>query len=71
MVSGANRLDYNIFVDAARTTVWTSVPVVNASQGCQGQCGNGVYVSFYGRIYALQDAAVGTYGDSVTVTINF
>jgi len=30
-----------------------------------------VYVSYYGRIFAQQDAAVGVYSDTVTVTINF
>ena len=30
-----------------------------------------MYVSYYGRIFAQQDAAVGAYSDTVTVTINF
>jgi len=72
MQSGTNGLAYNIYVDAARTVVWTSTPVAGGSgSGCQGQCGNGVYVSYYGRIFAQQDARVGAYGDTVTVTINF
>jgi spore coat protein U-like protein len=30
-----------------------------------------VYISYYGRVPAQQDAAVGAYSDTVTVTINF
>ena len=71
MQSGTNSLAYNIYVDAARTIVWTSTPVAGSSSGCQGQCGNGVYISYYGRVPAQQDAAVGAYSDTVTVTINF
>jgi spore coat protein U-like protein len=71
MSSGANALGYNIYVDAARTIVWTSTPVTGGSSGCEGQCGNGVYISYYGRIFAQQDATVGAYSDTVTVTINF
>jgi spore coat protein U-like protein len=72
LYSGANTLGYNIYVNAARTTVWTSTPVTTFATGqCQGQCGNGVYVSYYGRIFAQQDAATGAYSDTITVTINF
>jgi spore coat protein U-like protein len=69
--SGTNALAYNIYVNAARTVVWTSTPVTGGSGGCEGQCGNGVYISYYGRIFAQQDATVGVYSDTVTVTINF
>lgn len=71
MYSGTNVLSYNIYVDPSRTTVWTSTPVTTFSSGCQGQCGNGVYVNYYGRVFAQQDAAVGAYSDTITVTINF
>lgn len=71
LYSGVNTLGYNIYVDAGRTNVWTSTPVTTYSTGCQGQCGNGVYVNYYGRIFAQQDAATGAYSDSITVTINF
>ena len=58
-------LSYDIFVDAARTVVWSpttpvSVPAANAAT-----------VTYYARIYALQDASVGSYADTLTVTFNF
>jgi len=33
--------------------------------------GNASSIPLYGRIFALQDAAVGSYSDTVTVTFNF
>ena len=66
MISGANTLNYEVYFDAALTIVWgvgaDSHPVA---------AGNGATVPLYGRIFALQDAAVGTYSDTITVTFNF
>jgi len=69
---GSDTLNYNLYKDAARTTVWgdgtgststytqVSVPS-NAAQN----------LTIYGRIPAAQDVRAGTYTDSVTVTIDF
>jgi spore coat protein U-like protein len=71
---GSDQLLYNLFRDAARTIVWgdgsggTSVLLMTNWTG-------GPNVSqthpIYGRMPAQQDAAAGTYNDSVVVTINF
>jgi spore coat protein U-like protein len=71
---GSDQLLYNLFRDAARTIVWgdgsggTSVLLVTNWTG-------GPNVSqthpIYGRMPAQQDAAAGTYNDSIVVTINF
>jgi spore coat protein U-like protein len=70
LTSGAQFLLYNLYRDAARTIVWG-----DGTGGTQVTTGhyNGVrlYFSVYGRIPALQDAAVGTYSDTVTVVVNF
>ncbi|MGZ6141844.1 MAG: Csu type fimbrial protein [Myxococcales bacterium] len=60
----ADTLAYNVYVDAARTTVWGSTPV-SVPQG------NGQSVPVYGRVFPLQDVSVGTYTDTLIVTFNF
>jgi spore coat protein U-like protein len=62
---GAEFLEYEVYVDAARTSVWSSTNAVSVPQG------NGGSVPFYGRIFALQDVSVGAYQDTLVVTFNF
>lgn len=68
MANGAHRLDYNLYIDATRTTVWgdgaSGTAIVNGS----GTSGNH---AVYGRIPASQNAYVGSYSDITTVTLNF
>jgi spore coat protein U-like protein len=62
--AGVDWLSYDIYVDAARTVVWSSTPVAVVPL-------NNTSVDFYGRIFALQDVSVGSYTDTVVVTFNF
>ncbi len=62
--AGGDWLSYDIFVDAARMVVWSSTPIGVAA-------GNGITVDFYGRVFAQQDVAAGSYADTVVVTFNF
>jgi spore coat protein U-like protein len=72
LVLGGDTLNYDLFLDAAHTTVWgdgtggTSVmgPLVPFD-------GSTTYLTVYGVLYKLQDAAVGTYTDTVTATVVF
>jgi spore coat protein U-like protein len=66
------RLDYNLFLDANRTTIW--------GDGTGGSSRSGpimpplltqVTVTVYTRIPARQNVRVGHYTDSITATINF
>jgi spore coat protein U-like protein len=57
-------LSYDIFVDAARTVVWSSTPVAVATGGNRT-------VPYYARVFALQDVSVGSYTDTLIVTFNF
>ena len=57
-------LSYDIFVDAARTIVWSSTPVAVPT-------GNGQSVPYYARAFAQQDVSVGSYSDTLVVTFNF
>jgi spore coat protein U-like protein len=61
----AEFLEYDVYVDAARTSVWSSTNPVAVPQG------NGSTISFYGRVFAQQDVTVGQYGDFLVVTFNF
>jgi spore coat protein U-like protein len=62
--TGTDWLSYDVFVDAARTTVWASTPV-------SVPAGNAVSVPYYARLFAQQDASVGSYSDTLVVTFNF
>ncbi len=72
LTSAASQLAYNLYLDAARTAVWG-----DGTEGTQEYFGTSsgssdtVTVSIYGRVPAGQDAAVGTYTDTITVVLNF
>ncbi len=69
---GTESLNYNLYLDAAFATIWGD-----------GSGGTGDYtksnppnstdvnLTVFGRIPALQDVSVGSYSDTVVVTINF
>lgn len=71
LTSGAEFLVYNLYRDAARTIVWgdgtggTQV-FIGPANGPQRQ-----YFDVFGRIPALQDAAVGAYSDTIVITVNY
>ncbi|HZR10455.1 MAG TPA: spore coat U domain-containing protein [Myxococcales bacterium] len=64
LAAGGDWLAYEIFVDAARSIVWSSTPV-------SVPAGNAATVPFYARAFASQDVSVGSYSDTLTVTFNF
>jgi len=64
MSNGVSKLAYNVYVDSTRTQIWGATPIAVPA-------GNGLSVTVYGRIFAQQDVAVGTYTDSLVVTFNF
>jgi spore coat protein U-like protein len=68
MTKGADTLNFEIYSDAGRTTVWPST-----SPGVTGTSASNApdTRSVYGRVSALQDAATGAYSGSVTITIDF
>jgi spore coat protein U-like protein len=76
MLSGTNRLSYNLYFDAAYTLI--------RGDGTGGsQTGNGsmsltrtaptqeIQSTIYGRVTAGQDVAPGTYTDTITVTVTY
>jgi spore coat protein U-like protein len=68
LVNGANLLSYNLYVDPAHLTIWG-----DGSPGTATVSGSGTSRNFtvYGRVPARQNASVGSYSDTITVTITF
>lgn len=72
-------LQYQLYSDSTRLSVWTAntVTINTTCTGCNGAGGsNFVPVTIYGEIPVASvgganDVAVGTYSDSITVTLNY
>jgi spore coat protein U-like protein len=73
MLSGSERLYYNLYLDPGRSTVWGD-----------GTGGTGQYsvsktkndwlnlnIPVYGRVPPAQDVAPGSYSDLIVVTVNW
>ncbi len=67
---GGRTLDYNLFRDASRTTVWGD-GIGGTSTVGGSDSGSGTSHTLYGRIPAGQNPYVGTYSDSISVTVTF
>jgi spore coat protein U-like protein len=69
---GTERLAYNLFRDAARTTVWGDFTAgTSAHIDVNPPKKDDLTVTVYGRIPPGQDISAGAYTDSVTVVMNF
>ena len=73
MLNGSNSLNYNLYMDAARTVIWgdgtsgtQNLFVPNPQPNNQD-----IIVPIYGRIPSGQGAPVGAYTNTLTATINF
>jgi spore coat protein U-like protein len=69
MLGGTEYLNYELYSEATRTAVWGSTQAAGLVVVPNGR--TPVPVTVYGRVVAGQDVAVGSYTDSVTMTINF
>jgi len=68
LVNTGHYLNYQLYSDSGRTSVWTTAIAETVSGGVTTPTN----VTIYGRIPSGQDASVGaTYTDSVTATVNF
>jgi spore coat protein U-like protein len=72
MLNGTQTLNYNLYLDAARTIIWG-----DGTGGTQTYfIGNppnnqNVMIPMYGRVPTGQGVGPGTYSNTITVTINF
>jgi spore coat protein U-like protein len=69
MTDGTEFLNYEIYQDAARTTVWGNLIADGVSYTPATSAW--VDLNVYGRVPQAQDVGVGVYNDSVLATINF
>jgi spore coat protein U-like protein len=69
MASGADRLDYNLYLDGSHTAIWGDP---NPNQYAFAPANGVSYdVTVYGLVPALQDLPTGTYTDTLVVTLNW
>ncbi len=69
---GLEKLSYNLFRDAARTSVWGDFTGgTSAHTDANPPNNENVNVTVYGRIPPAQDISAGSYADTVTVVVNF
>jgi spore coat protein U-like protein len=69
MTSGGNTLNYSMYSDSGRTTNWGNTVGTDTVSGTG--TGSAQNVTVYGRIPASQLSPVGSYSDTVTVTVTF
>lgn len=71
LVNGGNALDYNLFLDAARSTIWGDgtggTSIVSDSIALLLPNDH----TIYGRIPGAQNPAAGSYADTITVTVTY
>lgn len=73
MLRGTEPLFYNLYLDAARTTIWgdgtggTQAYFIHNPQGNNQD----IRVPIYGRVPGSQDVGVGDYTNTIVITINF
>jgi len=69
MMSGANMVNYSLYRDAGRTQVWGVTTGTDTVAGT----GNGAAQAqtIYARVFALATPALGTYNDTVTITVTY
>jgi len=70
MLKSGDALNYNLYLDAARTTIWGDATSGTSQYGPIKPSGTDT-LTIYGRIPAGQDVTAGGYADTVVATINF
>lgn len=68
-LGGGDRLHYNLFVDPALTTPWGDGTSAAAVQLAHVAPESNVPLTIYAAIFPGQDVSVGSYSDSVSITI--
>lgn len=73
MASGGNTLDYNLYRDAGRTQIWGDGTGGSSMVAGSFPLGGSRDHTVYGRIplSTQRDASVGSYSDSITVTVTY
>jgi spore coat protein U-like protein len=67
----ANTLRYNLYTSSAYSTVWGNGTTGSTVHGTGAGMNTSVAFTVYGQIPANQNVPVGTYNDTITVTIEY
>ena len=69
MTSGGNTINYSLYTDASRTTVWGNT----VGTDTVAATGNGAAQNYtvYGRVPSQTTPAPGAYADTITVTVTY
>ncbi len=70
MKKSLETLNYNLFTDAARSTIWGDATSGTSRYGPIKPVSSNT-ITIYGRIPAGQDVSAGAYTDTVVATLNF
>lgn len=71
---GAERLGYNLYRDAARVNVWgqtVGLDTVSRTLNVPNKASATASIPIYARIPAQQDLRIGTYADSLVITVSY
>ena len=72
MLNGSEALNYNLYLDTARTIIWGDGTAGTQTYFIKNPPNNqDVAVPVYGRIPTGQSVSKGTYTSTITVTLNF
>ena len=72
MTNGTDTMSYNLYKDAARSTIWGDGTGGSQNYQPANPSNNTNYVvTIYGRIPASQDVSAGSYTDTITATVNY
>lgn len=71
---GADLLNYNVYLDAGRISVWGNSDGVDTSTqvlSIPNKATRSATFTFYGRVFPLQNLTPGPYSDSLLITVNY
>jgi len=68
---GSGPLPYNLYRDAARTSVWGNGSGGTSQYTNPWSFGQTITLTIYGRVDPGADVSAGTYADSIVATVNF
>ena len=72
MANGSDTMNYNLYTDAARSTVWgNSAAAPTWVSGSGAGMGTPQVLTVYGRVASQTTPSPGTYNDSVIVTVTY
>ena len=69
MTSGANTVNYSLYTDIARSTVWGNTVGTDTKSGTGN--GSAQTLTVYGQLPAGQYPTPGSYSDTITATITY